>query len=114
MHKDKIKHKYKNKNKRKTDELKIDKNTLCKLINASIEEENKACHDYIDILEIIPNDDNYEECRELVTEILEDEISHSLALIKIGKQLGCEQPELTDDDKEMLRMFEDDHETELD
>ena len=91
----------------------LDKGTICKLINASIEEEAKAGHDYVDILEAIPSTEEYEECAEAITEIMEDEINHSLTLIRIGKKLGCKPPDLKKEDEEMLGVVNHIHKIEI-
>ena len=113
-HKDKDEHKDKKIYKEETKERRIDKSTICKLINASIEEEAKAGHDYTEILEAIPTTEDYKECAEIITEILEDEINHSLALIRIGKQLECKPPDLNKEDEEMLGIVNHIHKIEID
>ncbi len=80
----------------------IDKSIMCKLINASIEDEAKAGHEYVEILEAIPTDEEYEECAEAIKEIMEDEINHAITLMKIGKELGCKEPDLKKEDEELL------------
>ena len=91
----------------------IDKSTMCKLINASIEDEAKAGHEYVEILEAIPHSEEYEECAEAIKEIMEDEINHALTLIKIGKSLGCKEPDLKKEDEEMLDIANHVHKIEI-
>lgn len=68
---------------------KSDKSIICQLINASIEEESKASDEYGEILDVMPEDEEFEECIEAVAEIMEDELKHSVMLKRIGKRLGC-------------------------
>lgn len=83
---------------------KLDRTVICQLINASIEGEAHGAHEYVEILEAIPEDEEYHECSEAVKKIIEDEINHSLILIRMGKQLGCRKPELTEEDEEILKV----------
>lgn len=92
----------------------LDKGTVCQLINASIEEEAKAGHDYVDILEVIPPGEEYEDCAKAITEIMEDEINHALTLMKIGKKLGCKKPDLKRKDEELLKIVSHIHKIEID
>lgn len=83
---------------------KIDKSVVCQLINASIEDESKAGHEYAEILEAIPQEEEYRECIEAIVKIMQDEINHSLILMRIGKALGCKEPELSKDDEELISL----------
>lgn len=81
---------------------KIDRNVVCELINASIEEEANAKHEYAEILKAIPRDEEYEECSDAIVKIMEDEVNHAITLIKIGRALGCKKPELDEDDEDIV------------
>ncbi len=83
---------------------KIDKSVICQLINASIEDESKAGHEYAEILEAIPKDEEYKECAEAILKIMEDETNHFLILIRIGKSLGCKEPSLSKEDKDFFKV----------
>ncbi len=83
---------------------KIDKSVICQLINASIEDESKAGHEYAEILEAIPKNEEYKECIEAILKIMEDEMNHFLILIRIGKELGCKEPKLSDEDEDFLKV----------
>ncbi len=83
---------------------KIDKITICQLINASIEDELRAGHEYVEILDFIPSEPEYKECSETLVKIMEDEANHAIKLIKIGKMLNCKPPDVKKEDKEMLKV----------
>lgn len=85
----------------KTKHRSIDKGVVCQLINASIEDESKAGNEYTEILEHIPHTEEFEECSEAITKIMEDEINHAVTLIRISKALGCKKPELSEEDEAM-------------
>lgn len=92
---------------------KLDKNTLCKLVNASIEEEIGAANEYAEILALIPKDDEFEECADVIKEIMEDESKHAFDLIKTGKTLGCKAPDLKEEDKKILDIVNHVHKIEI-
>lgn len=83
---------------------KFDKKTICKLINAAIEDETQAGREYSEILKVIPLQDEFDECSKEVVKIMEDEMNHALILIKIGEKLGCEEPHLSKDDQELIEL----------
>jgi rubrerythrin len=82
----------------------FDKSLICKLINAAIEEEANAGRDYAEVLSLIPKEEEYKECAETIVKIMEDEANHALRLIKIGNTLGCENPNLSKDDEELIEL----------
>lgn len=83
---------------------KLNKTVICQLVNALIEDESKARHEYTEILEAIPKDDEYKEFIETIIKIKEDEINHGIMLIEMGKKLKCKEPNLTDDDAEFFKI----------
>jgi len=82
----------------------FNKQLICKLVNAAVEEETNAGKEYAEILAVIPDEDEYKECSEAIVKIMEDEANHALTLIKIGKQLNCKEPKLSEDDEELIEL----------
>lgn len=74
-----------------TEMKKLDRRTICQLIKASIEEESNAGKEYSEILKLMPDDEEYRECSEVIIEIMQDEARHAINLIEMEKRLNCKE-----------------------
>lgn len=90
----------------------VSKEKLCNMINKAIEDELVGFVEYEEILESIPkelNGDFYGP----IAKIMEDEATHAVMFRRMGLELGCSEPKLTQKLEKLLKIAGSDTEKEM-